>query len=163
MPHIHEKIDFTATGYIVYNSKVLLRYHDKHNIWLGVGGHIELDESPDVAIVREAKEEAGLDTIIYGQTSNLFEDHSQDLPVPFALNRHPINEVHDHIDFIYALKANSDIISPGEGEIFNPEYFKWLSLQELQDFSEVDNRVRSHAMQALNIAKKLDNASATNS
>ena len=61
MPHLHEKIDFTAEVFIVYQNKVLLRKHDKYKMWLSVGGHIELDEEPNQAAVREVKEEAGLD------------------------------------------------------------------------------------------------------
>ena len=45
MSHIHEKIDFTITVYIVYGNKVLLRHHDKYDFWLGVGGHIERVQS----------------------------------------------------------------------------------------------------------------------
>ena len=56
MAHIHEKIDFTASVYIVFENKVLLRLHDKYNLWLGVGGHIELDEDANAALLREVKE-----------------------------------------------------------------------------------------------------------
>ncbi len=41
MPHIHDKIDFTVDVFIVYENKVLLIFHKKHNMWLQVGGHIE--------------------------------------------------------------------------------------------------------------------------
>ena len=61
MPHIHEKIDFTSEVFIVYQDKVLLRIHDKYGRWLSIGGHIELDEDPVQAAIREAKEEVGLD------------------------------------------------------------------------------------------------------
>jgi len=44
MPHIHEKIDFTADVFVVYKDKVLIRKHDKYDKWLAAGGHIELDE-----------------------------------------------------------------------------------------------------------------------
>lgn len=37
-----------------------MRRHDKYKIWLGVGGHIELDEDPNQAALREVKEEVGL-------------------------------------------------------------------------------------------------------
>ncbi len=36
MPHIHEKIDFTAEVFIVNSDKVLLRKHDKYKFWLSV-------------------------------------------------------------------------------------------------------------------------------
>ncbi len=58
MAHIHEKIDFTASVYIVFKNKVLLHKHKKLGIWLQPGGHIELDEDPNEAALREAKEEA---------------------------------------------------------------------------------------------------------
>jgi len=53
MPHIHDKIDFTVEVFIVHNNKVLLRKHDKYKIWLSVGGHIELNEDPNQAAIRD--------------------------------------------------------------------------------------------------------------
>ena len=49
MAHIHEKIDFTTSVFIVRNGKVLLHKHKKLGIWLQPGGHIELDEDPNQA------------------------------------------------------------------------------------------------------------------
>ena len=72
MPHINNKIDFTVEVFIVYNNKVLLRKHDKYKIWLGVGGHIELDEDPNQAAVREVKEEVGLDIMLFDKNTPAF-------------------------------------------------------------------------------------------
>ena len=55
MPHIHEKIDFAVEVFVVHKNKVLLRKHDKYKTWLGVGGHIELDEDPNQVAIREVK------------------------------------------------------------------------------------------------------------
>ncbi len=52
MPHIHELIDFTVAIFIVRERKVLLILHRKLNKWLPVGGHIELDEDPEIAALR---------------------------------------------------------------------------------------------------------------
>ncbi len=60
MAHLHEKIDFTASVYIVREGKVLLHKHKKLGIWLPPGGHIEPEEDPNQAALREAKEESGL-------------------------------------------------------------------------------------------------------
>ena len=60
MPHIHKKIDFTVEVFVVYKDKVLLRMHDKHHIWLSVGGHIELGEDPVEAAKREVKRKLSL-------------------------------------------------------------------------------------------------------
>ena len=65
MAHIHEKIDFTTSVYIVHAGKVLLRMHDKYHMWSGPGGHVDLHEDPNQAAVRECKEEVGLDGVLW--------------------------------------------------------------------------------------------------
>src|SRR5687767_9813032 len=56
MAHIHEKIDFTVAVFIVQDARVLLVHHRKLNKWLPIGGHIELEEDPEQAALREAQE-----------------------------------------------------------------------------------------------------------
>ena len=101
MPHIHEKIDFTVEVLIVFNKRVLLRKHDKYKKWLGVGGHIELNEDPVQAAIREAKEEVGLDVEIIGNAKEFNIPDYQELIPPKFLNRHKINETHEHVSLIY--------------------------------------------------------------
>src|ERR1700759_2929072 len=99
MPHIHEKIDFTVEVYIVHKNKVLLRVHDKFKYWLSVGGHIELDEDPIEAALREVKEEVGLDVRIAGKTRPMQENHYEyrELIPPKFLGRHRVTETHEHV------------------------------------------------------------------
>ena len=103
MPHIHEKIDFTAEVFIVYQDKVLLRQHDKYKKWLSVGGHIELDEEPNQAAVREVKEEVGLDITLHNEEDlSITEGHGyQELIPPEFMNIHKINDTHQHITLVY--------------------------------------------------------------
>ena len=61
MAHIHEKIDFTVAIFVVQKGKVLLIHHRKLDKWLPLGGHIELEEDPEIAALREAKEECGFE------------------------------------------------------------------------------------------------------
>ena len=56
MAHIHEKIDFTVAIFVVHDEKILLIHHRKLDKWLPLGGHIELDEDPEQAALREARE-----------------------------------------------------------------------------------------------------------
>src|SRR5579871_1570305 len=51
---------FTATVYIIEESKVLLLLHPKHKKWLPPGGHLETNELPPECAKREALEETGL-------------------------------------------------------------------------------------------------------
>jgi hypothetical protein len=54
MAHIHEKIDFTVSIFVVHEGRILLVHHRKLNQWLPLGGHIELDGKWDC---REARGE----------------------------------------------------------------------------------------------------------
>lgn len=105
MAHIHEKIDFTASVYIVREDKVLLHMHKKLGIWLPPGGHIELDEDPNQAVIREAKEETGFDIELVGTiVEKTFEpDQERDLLPPRFMNRHwfDATRTHEHIDSVY--------------------------------------------------------------
>jgi 8-oxo-dGTP pyrophosphatase MutT (NUDIX family) len=51
---------FTVTGFVVEGDATLLHYHPSLGIWLPPGGHIEPDEDPVQAVLREVLEETGL-------------------------------------------------------------------------------------------------------
>ena len=129
MAHIHEKIDFTASVLIVYKNKVLLRKHEKLGKWLQVGGHVELDEDPNEAAMREAKEEVGLDVVLYkGEQKFMHDDgRGKELIPPVALNRHAFSPNHEHVDLLYFATSNTDKVIP---ENPNDEW-KWLKKEEL--------------------------------
>jgi 8-oxo-dGTP pyrophosphatase MutT (NUDIX family) len=148
MPHIHEKIDFVADAYIVNNGRVLLRKHDKYKIWLPVGGHIELDEDPPQAAIREAKEEVGLDIELVPATPiENFED-PKELPPPRFMNRHRINDVHEHIVFVYFARSKSSDVLQGNTEISDD--IRWLTAKELDDPAlGISDRVKYYAHAAL--------------
>ena len=153
MPHIHEKIDFTTTAYLVYNDTVLLRMHDKYKKWLGVGGHIELDEDPNDALVREIKEEIGMD-ITLEQPVTAEEGYKELLP-PDMLNIHhvPNNHEHQHIDLCYFLQAPTDKVIPGGSDI--SEEWKWFTEAELDNPEyNIKPRVIMYAKKALNKFRK---------
>ena len=61
----------TVLAYLVNKDEVLLLYRNKkkndinEGKWIGVGGHIEIGESPSDALIREVKEETNLDVITF--------------------------------------------------------------------------------------------------
>lgn len=148
MPHIHKKIDFTVEVYIVYKNKVLLRKHEKYGMMVGPGGHIELDEDPNEAIVREAKEEVGLDISLVSpvKVSKKWKE-GQDLIPPFFLFRHRIDKVHEHISLVYFAKSKSDKIKPAKGE--EKMLCKWYSAEELKKDKSLRPNIRHYALRAL--------------
>lgn len=147
MPHLHEKIDFTVEVFIVYKNKIFLRMHDKYGIWLSVGGHIELDEDPNQAAVREVMEETGLAIELIGQLPKRDEDSTTDLIPPRYLNRHFVKPGHEHLALVYFAVASSDQITVQYKSDASNEW-KWVTRDELNKM-ELRPNVRFYAEHAL--------------
>ncbi len=111
MAHIHEKIDFTVAIFVVHDAKVLLIHHRKLNQWLPLGGHIELDEDPEQAALREAKEESGLEVELIGERPPTTGHGTRALIAPRFLDIHRITETHEHIGMIYWARPRADLSS----------------------------------------------------
>lgn len=151
MAHIHEKIDFTVAIFVVHEGRVLLIHHRKLNKWLPLGGHIELDEDPEIAALREAKEESGLDVELIGERPPTTEPGTRALIGPRFLDIHRISDTHEHIGMIYwarpksgdvalAVEEHHDIrwCAPADLERLDPPMsgaVKWYSLKAIQELS----------------------------
>jgi 8-oxo-dGTP pyrophosphatase MutT (NUDIX family) len=101
MAHSHETIDFTVAIFVVQDGNVLLVHHRKLDKWLPLGGHIELDEDPEQAALREAKEESGLEVELLGERPPTTEPGTRALVAPRFLDIHRITDTHEHIGMIY--------------------------------------------------------------
>lgn len=149
MPHLHEKIDFTTDVFVVNDNAVLLRKHDKYDKWLAPGGHIELDEDPTQAAVREVREEVGLDVELLGEAPSSLNEEDRELLVPRFLSRHAISETHEHISFVYFARLAARDIIQGETEISS--HVKWFTREELDDSQYgITERIKHYAKAALN-------------
>ncbi len=150
MPHIHEKIDFTAEVFVVYHDTVLIRKHDKYGLWLAVGGHIELDEDPTEAAVREVKEEVGLEVELVGEIRpfNSEKPFYKELLPPRFMNIHEINSTHKHISLVYFARSNSNsVIDEGPEK---SKGYKWFNKKDLEENKEgLSEQTRFYALQAL--------------
>jgi 8-oxo-dGTP pyrophosphatase MutT (NUDIX family) len=95
--------DFTVAVFVIHECRVLLQFHRKLNRWLPPGGHIEPNELPDEAAVREVMEETGVACVLTGGTRMHFADPT--LPVqltsPAGIQLEQIGPDHQHIDLIY--------------------------------------------------------------
>lgn len=149
MPHIHEKIDFTVEVFVVYNNKVLLRKHDKLKKWLSVGGHIELDEDPNEAALREVHEEVGLDVELIGQKGEYEADESMyiELIPPRYMGRNYVNAGHEHVVFVYFARSKSDAISVNhEGD--RSDECIWVTIDDLEKMDLIPD-VKFYCKEAL--------------
>ena len=129
MPHIHEKIDFVVENFIVHKNKVLLRLHDKFKIWLSIGGHVELDEDPNQAAVREVREEVGLSVKLYdaNHLTKVGDEKDRQLIPPIGLSRHFVSPTHEHICHIYFATSDSDNVIPEKPD----DQWKWVTKEEI--------------------------------
>lgn len=101
--------------------------------WLSVGGHIELDEEPNQAAVREVKEEVGLEVKLYAPPSYqpINKDGYKELIPPELMNIHRINDTHQHISLVYFATTDTDQLVLSETEV--SDGCKWFAKEELDE------------------------------
>jgi 8-oxo-dGTP pyrophosphatase MutT (NUDIX family) len=123
----------TGSGLVVHppTARVLLRWHQRQQAWLQVGGHGDPGETDPLAIaMREAREETGLADLA---------------PWPDAAIRHVIivdvaagkgEPAHEHADIRYFMATQA----PGAARAENADApLRWLSLGEARELTAEDN------------------------
>jgi 8-oxo-dGTP pyrophosphatase MutT (NUDIX family) len=148
MPHLHEKIDFTVSIFIVKDKKVLFIFHKQLKRWLPIGGHIELDEHPEEAALREAKEESGLEVELVGERPSLSpQDGFIPLLQPAYMDIHRIKEPHWHIGMVYFARVKSGQVTLNAEEHHD---IQWLTEKDLDDAKwELYPNLKFYAKEAL--------------
>jgi 8-oxo-dGTP pyrophosphatase MutT (NUDIX family) len=117
--------DFTVAVFVVHDGKVLLHFHKKLNRWLPPGGHIEPNELPDEAAVREVLEESGVACTLLGDPRMRYDDPSlpRQLATPAGIQLEQIAPDHQHIDLVYFAFGAPSLTRPQVG---------WFGLDELE-------------------------------
>src|SRR5580658_5792290 len=147
MAHIHEKIDFTVAIFVVEDGKVLVIHHRKLNHWLPLGGHIELDEEPEQAALREAREESGLEVELLGERPPTTEPGTRALIAPRFLDIHRISDTHEHIGLIYWARPRSGSVTLAAEE---HHAIRWCSSDELDALQPaMSNAVKWYCRKAM--------------
>jgi 8-oxo-dGTP pyrophosphatase MutT (NUDIX family) len=117
----------TASAMIVHpeSGRVLLRWHQRQQGWLHVGGHGDPGESDPLAIaLREAGEETGLADLVPWPDARLRQVVI--VPVP-ASSREP---AHEHADVRFILATQT----PDAARPESPDApLRWLSLSEARE------------------------------
>lgn len=136
---------FVATVYVVEGGATLLHEHERLGMWLPPGGHVDRDELPHEAALREVREETGLDVDLVAPTGGFDTGTVRSLPRPQHVLLEDIN-VHDgmvghqHVDLVFYGRATGRSLSPGEGE--RPasawEWFTPAALSEYESRLEPD-------------------------
>ena len=96
---------FTVSGFVVEGDRTLLHWHPKLSVWLPPGGHIDPDEDPTQAVVREVLEETGITAEIVPHLPAYAFENVVQLPPPLSIIVADVPQgPHQHIDMVYALR-----------------------------------------------------------
>lgn len=113
---------FTVTGFVSRRGATALHWH-RLGMWLPPGGHVEPNEDPVQAVLREVHEETGLRVEIIPTGPRFAYSSPPQLPAPAAMavydiprdGQHP--GPHQHIDLIYFTRAlEADPALPEDGK-----------------------------------------------
>ena len=126
---------FTATGIVAYKDASLVHWHRKVGEWLAPGGHIEPNEDPVQATLREALEETGLSVRIIPTSPLPDISNLEQVFPPYTVMIEDVfdNDIgaHQHIDFIYM--TTPDGFDPStDGYPAVPEGWVWMTRTELE-------------------------------
>jgi len=122
-------------------------FHKKLNVWLPPGGHIEEDELPDDAVIREILEETGIRVKIKSLKQDIDisnKDSCRELERPFIILLEDIegNGKHNHIDMIYICSALNDEFTPQKLEVSDIGWFTLDEINELETFDNVKQTIK---------------------
>lgn len=119
---------FCVTTYVKdpATGKYLFLKHKKLGKWLPPGGHVDANEIPDHAAVRECKEETGIDVELVGERGPI----ETGLVRPFGIQQNVIKAgAHEHMDLIYlATPAGATDIRANLSET---DGVLWLTAEEI--------------------------------
>jgi len=137
--------DFTATTFVVHERRTLLLLHRKLGAWFPPGGHIDPNELPDEAALREVREETGLEVELIDTGRQL--GPVRVLPQPYCILLEDIGPGHQHIDLIYFARVRGGRLAHSEREAREA---RWLTWEEL-DSPEINEDIRELGRRAIEL------------
>lgn len=134
---------------IIKDGKTLMLKHKKIGAWLPPGGHVEPEEFPYEAAIRETKEETGIDVELIGEDAvNHRDADAYTLPNPFAIvyERVPYKTqpMHIHFDMVYVGKAVGGSMANNE----ESTDMQWFGIEDVKKLDTLPN-VKSVVIKAL--------------
>ncbi len=126
---------FCASAFIINpdTKEILLVKHKKFKKWVQPGGHIEHDETPEEAAIREAYEETGVKVKLLGDRFPREDDFIR--PLGIQKNRGTNGDL--HIDIIYPAVPVGNISPNVSSESLNVRWFKREELDNLNLFPDI--------------------------
>ena len=143
---------FTVAVFVVHDQRVLLHYHRKLGKWLPPGGHVEDNELPDTAALREVLEETGIRARLVGPygLDGLHLDEPVQLVVPAGVQIERIYPGHEHIDLVYFARPEPDDVRAAEVDprLAESDRVAWYAVEDLAELGATEE-IQSWARRAL--------------
>lgn len=128
---------FTVSGFVSRDGLTALHWH-RLGLWLPPGGHIEANEDPIQAVIREVLEETGIEVEVLGDAPFAHVEPPQ-LPPPVTIGLYDIERdsgtstPHQHIDFVYFTRP-----VPGAAlDLPASDGWAWVGEDALRESSEL--------------------------
>lgn len=154
---------FTATAYVFdEDGRTLLLWHGKLLRWMPPGGHVDENELPEDAAVRECKEETGLDIeIMEPEGVDLYANNRaegrmikrpaamllEEIPAFVGNATKPPESAHQHMDCIYRAR----LVDPSQAIVLeHPDaVVRWFTPDEVRAIpdGEIYGNVRAFIVQ----------------
>ena len=142
--------EFTVAVFVVQEGRVLLHWHRRLERWLPPGGHIDGDELPDEAAVRETLEETGLAVALVdapradaAAPPGAAGEEPRRLAQPLGIQLEDISPGHQHIDLIYLARpldpaGAGDLRAEADNPQGRPGWFAPAEWRALPVSGEID-------------------------
>lgn len=127
---------FTATGFVVQGDRTLLHWHQRLQQWMPPGGHIEPDEDPVQAVLREVREETGVEADVIPSVTELAFAYPGQVQPPYTIlieDSAESGDTHQHIDLIYFCA-----IADGSAPDARINDFHWVDEADLRSNQPLD-------------------------
>ena len=162
--YLHEVV---ITAIIIKDKKYLVTKRSATkkrfpNMWTVPGGKLESKDYLELpkdtkdywynvlerTLRREVKEEVGLDVKLAGEVRS-FKDGSIALLAPRFMNRHYVDNTHEHIVLIYFATVETDQIQEGVVREMSDE-IRWFTKEDIEDPRyELRDNIKYYAEEAL--------------
>lgn len=142
---------FAVSGFVMNReeTKLLMVFHKKLNIWVIPGGHLELDEYPEEGAKREIFEETGIKATVIDSSEFKFTGNKKEssIATPYTMLRESIpgkgdKPAHVHMDFIFLCIADEKKPTKREVEVSDVKWMTWREVLDSDTFESIKEFAR---------------------
>ncbi|MFH1247083.1 MAG: NUDIX domain-containing protein [Candidatus Micrarchaeota archaeon] len=137
-------IHYTVSVFVISNQRILLLKQSRSSYWLLPSGHVEDNELPHEAAIREVREETGLEIELLEKASEKIGEIVTPLPCPRFVALLPCRDKYDFNMYFTAKVTGGELKIDQESRDA-----KWFSREEIASDENVGPFVRFHVLEIL--------------